>query len=165
MKTPNIGVIKKAILKSGLPNAQEIHDAVVFFEGKNRAADPVAVALKQIMEPVEMFFYRLGNEIIKRCKDYTNLGREGMVLDEILRQLAATKELIASSGDLELQNKMTDLLRKLAELDFNYNSMEGVVFNYRGHTFKLTGTFAALNRAINLRIDYAKRYNKENQGV
>ena len=41
--------------------------------------------------------------------------------------------------------------------------MEGVVFNYRGHTFKLTGTFAALNRAINLRIDYAKRYNKENQ--
>jgi hypothetical protein len=115
------------------------------------------------MEPVEMFFYRLGNEIIRRCKDYTNLGREGIVLDEILKQLAATKELIANSGDLELQNKMTDLLRKLAELEFNYNSMEGVVFNYRGHTFKLTGTFAALNRAINLRIDYARRYNKENQ--
>ena len=163
LKTPNLGVIKKSILKSGLPNAQEIHDAVVSFEGKNRAADPVAVALKQIMEPVEMFFYRLGNEIIRRCKDYTNLGREGIVLDEILKQLAATKELIANSGDLELQNKMTDLLRKLAELEFNYNSMEGVVFNYRGHTFKLTGTFAALNRAINLKIDYAKRYNKENQ--
>ena len=163
LKTPNLGVIKRAILKSGLPNAQEIHDAVVSFEGKNRAADPVAVALKQIMEPVEMFFYRLGNEIIRRCKDYTNLGREGIVLDEILKQLAATKELIANSGDLELQNKMTDLLRKLAELEFNYNSMEGVVFNYRGHTFKLTGTFAALNRAINLKIDYAKRYNKENQ--
>ena len=160
IKTPNLGVIKRNILKSGLPNANEIHDAVVYFEGGMRAEDPVMIALKQIMEPVEMFFYRLGNEVIKRCKDYTNLGREGIVLDEILKQLAATKELIKNSGDKVLQDKMTSLLVRLAELEFKYNSMEGVVFNYRGHTFKLTGSFAALNRAINLRIDYAKKYNQ-----
>lgn len=163
IKEPNIGTIKKSILKSGLPNAQEICNAVVSFEGKSRANDPVTVALKEVMEPVEMFFYRLGNEVIKRCKDFTNLGREEIVLDGILKELAATKELIANSGDLELQGKMTDLLRKLSELDFNYNSMEGVVFSWRGRTFKLTGTFAALNRAINLRIDYGKKYNNKNQ--
>lgn len=163
IKDPNIGLIKKNILKSGLPNAEEICNAVISFEGKARANDPVKLALKEIMEPVEMFFYRLGNEIIKRCKDFTNLGREGIVLNGILKELAATKELIANSGDLEFQNKMTNLLRKLSELDFTYNSMEGVVFSWRGRTFKLTGSFAALNRAINLRIDYGKKYNDKNQ--
>lgn len=160
IKKPNIGAIKKSILNSGMPGAQEICDMVIAFEGKSRAGDPVMVALKEIMEPVEMFFYRLGNEVIKRCKVYTNLGREGIVLNGILQQLEATKELIKNSGDQELQGKMTNLLRKLSELEFNYNSLEGVVFNYRGHTFKLTGTFAALNRAINLRIDYGKKYNQ-----
>ena len=104
--------------------------------------------------------YRSTNEQVAGQLDN---GIHEVVLDEILRQLAATKELIANSGDLELQNKMTDLLRKLAELEFNYNSMEGVVFSWRGRTFKLTGTFAALNRAINLRIDYGKKYNNKNQ--
>jgi hypothetical protein len=41
--------------------------------------------------------------------------------------------------------------------------MEGVVFSWRGRTFKLTGTFAALNRAINLRIDYGRKYKNKNQ--
>ena len=161
IKEPNIGAIKKEIQKSGNPNAMEICDAAVSFEGKFRAVDPVTIGLKTIMEPVEMFFYRLGNEIIKRCKDYTNLGREGIVLDEILKQLAATQELLNKSDDLDLQEKMTYLLQRLSELDFKYNSMEGVVFNYRGHTFKLTGSFAALNRAINLRIDYGRKHKND----
>ena len=163
VKKPSISTIKTQISKSGNPNAQQICDAIVEFEGENKAGDPISYAMRDIMEPVQMFFYRLGNEIIRRCKDYTNLGREGLVLDEILRQLEDTKQLLKNSGDVELQEKMTYFLQRLSELEFKYNSMEGVVFNYRGHTFKLTGSFAALNRAINMRIDYGRKYNKKDK--
>ena len=163
IKDPSISTVKTPIIKSGIPNAQEICDTAVDFEGKFRADDPVTIALKEIMKPVRMFFYRLGDEIIERCKDYTNLGREGIVLDEILRQLEATKELLRNAGedDLDLQQKMTYFLQCLTDLGDKHNSMEGVVFKYRGHTFKLTGSFAALNRAINLRIDYGRKHKND----
>ena len=72
----------------------------------------------------------------------------------------SVKTLVSQSDCLAAQREMTPALVKLAELDYKYNALEGVVFKYKGHTFKLTGSFAALNRAINSRF---KLQNEKNQ--
>ena len=52
-------------------------------------------------------------------------------------------------------------LHRLAVIGDKYNAAEGVVFNYKGKTMKLTGSFAALNRAINLRIKVQRKQKNQ----
>lgn len=159
----NITQLKKQMAGSGIPNWEEVFNMARTFEGnpKPTAKDPLNIALKEIMVPIETFFYRLGNDIISNCVVYTNMGRETETVNVMIKQLKATQELIAQTGDLESEKEMTYWLQRLSELDFKYNSLEGVVFQYKGHTFKLTGSFAALNRAVNIRMKIAQK--QENQ--
>ena len=154
---PNLSKLKKLIETSGIPNWREVIEAIISFEGEYKSKDPVKQAMKEIMHPVETFFYRLGNEVISWCTDYTNVGREEKTVDTMLQALENTKQLIVQTGDLQAAEDMTYWLQRFAETGSKYNSMEGVVFKYRGYTFKLTGSFAALNRAVNLRIDIGRR--------
>jgi hypothetical protein len=69
--------------------------------------------------------------------------------------------MIRQSNDPELMKEMTYWLYRLSTLDNKYNAAEGVVFNWRGKTMKLTGSFAALNRAINLRIKLQRKQKNQ----
>lgn len=160
IKDPSIAQYKKVMKNSGIPNWQEIATTAVEFEGGFKTDGPMKMALAEIMSPVETFFYRLGNEVIAGVENYANTGREDIALNTCAERLKQTQELIASSGDIEFQNKMAKYLRKLAVLGNKYNPLEGVVFNYRGNTLKLTGSFAALNRAVNLKIELRKKQRK-----
>ena len=117
--------------------------------------------MKEIMEPVENFFYNLGNEVISRCRGLANEGSESQAVQELLQQLENTKEMIRQAGDPELTEEMAYWLHRLATIGDKYNAAEGVVFNYRGKTMKLTGSFAALNRAINLRIKLQRKQKNQ----
>ena len=67
---PSISVIKKQMEKSGIEGWDKICALAAEFEGGRKASAPLKQAMNDIMEPAQMFFYRLGNEIIKRCKAY-----------------------------------------------------------------------------------------------
>ena len=155
-KDPSMSTLKSQMRKNGVENWQEVAAMASEFDGQEKAGAPVKVAMSEIMRPVEMFFYRLGDEMISRCRGYANTGREDYALGVMTDLLNATKKLVTDSDCLEAQREITPALQKLAELDFGYHAMEGVVFNYKGHTFKLTGSFAALNRAINSRFKLPK---------
>lgn len=157
---PAINIIGKQMSKIGIQNWERIYNLAVEFEGGRKADSPLRKAFSEIMHPVEIFFYRLGNDIISRCKGYTNTGRENIVHEVVTDLLNSVKTLVSQSDCLAAQREMTPALVKLAELDYKYNALEGVVFKYKGHTFKLTGSFAALNRAINSRF---KLQNEKNQ--
>ncbi len=144
--------IKKQMKLSGIPNWEELFNIAEEFESGYKVSGPLGKALNEIMEPVKDLFYHLGNEVIRSCVAYTNLGREQVVLDKILERLEDTKKMVAEFDDLGVQEEMAYWLQKLVQFNDDYNALEGVVFNYRGETFKLTGSFAALNRAINMRI-------------
>lgn len=157
-KNPSIRAVGNEMRKSGIENAESVFNLAREIEGfgKFRKTDPINVAFDEIMEPVQMFFYRLGNEVISRCRGYANTGREETVIETVKKLLESTKLLVAQSGSLAAEKEMTYWLQKLSEVDYTYNALEGVVFNYKGNTFKLTGSFAALNRAINIRFGLGK---------
>lgn len=154
-KQPTIVQFKKQMLTSGVEGADKIYAAAVQFE-----KDILPAAMKEIMEPVENFFYRLGNEVINRCEGLANEGNEAETVQALVNQLENTKELIRQSDDLEMAEKMSYWLQRLSTLENKYNSTEGIVFSYRGKTMKLTGSFAALNRAINLKIELGRKQRK-----
>jgi hypothetical protein len=156
-KTPNKTQLGKMMKESGIPNWQEIYNAAFTFEGDGKKGTPLDDALSDIMEPIEVFFYSLGNEVIKGVEGYSNVGKESEVMSSYAEQLKSTQEMLAAADDPYNQKVMTRCLRKLAELGNEYNAMEGIVFNYKGKTLKLTGSFAALNRAINIRLQLGKK--------
>lgn len=155
-KQPTIVQLRKQMLTSGLEGADQIYAAAVQFE-----KEVLPEAMKEIMEPVENFFYSLGNEVISRCQGLANEGNEDETVQVLVKQLENTKELIRQSADPELAKEMTYWLYRLSTLDNKYNPTEGIVFNYRGRTMKLTGSFAALNRAINLRIKLQRKQKNQ----
>lgn len=155
-KQPTIVQLRKQMLTSGLEGADQIYAAAVQFE-----KEVLPEAMKEIMEPVENFFYNLGNEVISRCQGLANEGNEDETVQVLVKQLENTKEMIRQSDDPELMKEMTYWLYRLSTLDNKYNSTEGVVFSYRGKTMKLTGSFAALNRAINLRIKLQRKQKNQ----
>lgn len=161
IKDPTLSQYKKIMKQSGVENWMEIYSIAKEFEGKFQKNDPIMKAFDEIMSPVKSFFYFLGNEVINGVQDYANVGREGIVLNSYAEQLKKTQELIATTGDPEFQDEMARCLQKLATLGNKYNAMEGVVFKYRGKTLKLTGSFAALNRAINIKMKISKRYKNQ----
>ena len=155
-KNPTIVQLKKQILNSGIPGADKIVAAAQQFE-----KEVLPEALKEIMEPVENFFYNLGNEVISRCKGLANEGNEGTTIEDLVQQLENTKEMIRQIDDPELTEEMAYWLHRLAVIGNKYNAAEGIVFNYKGKTMKLTGSFAALNRAINLRIKVQRKQKNQ----
>ena len=162
-KEPTLSQFKVVMRKSGVENWEEIFNTAKAFEGGFKKGSPWKAAMDDIMEPVEVFFYSLGNEVLKGVQDYSNVGRDAEVMQSYAQQLQATQEMLQASGDLEYQQDMTRCLHKLAQLGNEYNAMEGVVFSYGGKTLKLTGSFAALNRAINIRIQLAKKQKNQAQ--
>lgn len=155
-KQPTIVQLRKQMLTSGLEGAEHIYDAAVQFE-----KEVLPEAMKEIMEPIENFFYRLGNKVITSCKGLANEGSEDKAVQILVKQLENTQEMIRQSNDPELMKEMTYWLYRLSMLDNKYNAAEGVVFNWRGKTMKLTGSFAALNRAINLRIKLQRKQKNQ----
>ena len=160
-KEPSLTQFKAIMKKSGVPNWEEIYNLARNFEGGFKKGSGWRTAMEDIMEPIEIFFYSLGNEVLKGVQDYSNVGRDAEVMQAYAQQLQTTKEMLEASGDLEYQQDMTKYLQKLAMLGNEYNAMEGVVFSYGGKTLKLTGSFAALNRAINIRIQLAKKQKSQ----
>lgn len=155
-KNPTIVQLKKQILNSGIPGADRIVAAAQQFE-----KEILPEAMKEIMEPVENFFYNLGNEVISRCQGLENEGNEAAAIEGLVQQLENTKEMIRQFDDPELTEEMAYWLHRLAVIGGKYNAAEGVVFNYKGKTMKLTGSFAALNRAINLRLKVQRKQKNQ----
>ena len=141
---PTLTQLKKKIALSGIENAEEMAELYYAFE---KTALPRV--FEELMIPLKYFVYELGNEAIKLYHGFANEGNEEAVILSLRQQLEVAKETIRTAGDPEEDQKLTDCLNALNFLGDKINSMEGIVFNYEGHTVKLTGSFAALNRAIN----------------
>lgn len=155
-KQPTIVQLRKQMLTSGIADADKIYAAAVQFE-----KEVLPNAMKEIMEPVENFFYNLGNEVISRCQGLANEGSENEAVQELLNQLENTKQMIKQFDDPEIAEEMAYWLHRLSVIGDKYNAAEGIVFNYRGKTMKLTGSFAALNRAINLRLKVQRKQKNQ----
>jgi len=105
------------------------------------------------MRPLDTFFSRLGNEVISLCDNIVNAGAESEVIDALSADLEEVISEVREKGSVELNDKLTVQLNRLAELGNKLNATEGIVFSYGGNLMKATGSFAALNQALGLRFN------------
>jgi hypothetical protein len=111
---------------------------------------------KQNMEPFETIFLRLGAVALKNAENFL-AANPSKTVQQIKQELAdLTQELQnnpnpATISKLELELKRID---KLGGFDAIVPS-EGVVFTYRGNTYKLTGAFAPVNQILGV-LKYAR---------
>lgn len=109
--------------------------------------------VSECMKPIDTFFSKLGNSIISLCDGMVNAGIESKVIDELSKDLEEVVAEVKSKGSAEMNDKLTTQLNRLAELGNQLNASEGIVFKVGDKLMKCTGSFAALNQAINLRFN------------
>jgi hypothetical protein len=101
-----------------------------------------------VMEPLDKFFLRLGNEVMSLCDGIINTGQEAQVCTQLKKDLEDVVNDVRKNGSVENNEKLTRQLNRLAELGDQVNPTEGIVFSYQGKLMKLTGSFAPLNQIL-----------------
>lgn len=107
--------------------------------------------VKSVIRPLDTLILKIGNTLIECLDGLSNSQNSSEVsqrMKDDLNKLVADIKKDATSDELE---KLETQIERLNELDNVINAAEGVVFTYKGHLMKLTGSFAALNQIMGLR--------------
>lgn len=114
---------------------------------KNSAAE----AVKKAVEPLDGFFIRFGDEVIRRCSGFVNDKSRSDVSKKLKEQIEKTVDSIKSEGSSDKISLLNDQLRRLRDAGGVVNATEGIVLKYHGRMIKLTGSFAAVNQILGMR--------------
>lgn len=101
-----------------------------------------------VMQPLDNFFTRLGNDLIELCDGIINTGNKDAVVKQLSKDLDDAVHTIREEGTEDANQKLTIQLKRLE--DMQLNAAEGIVFRYKDKLMKCTGSFAALNQALGL---------------
>ena len=104
---------------------------------------------QQNIEPFETLFLELGAKVLMNVENLISASPEKAV-KSIKKDLKSTISSLQKGGDI---NKISQLKRHLERLNKaggfkRIVPSEGLVFNYKGKTYKLTGTFAPINQIL-----------------
>ena len=104
---------------------------------------------QQNIAPFEDLFLELGAKVLTNVENLISASPENSVRS-IKKDLKTTINSLRQGGDI---NKITQLKRHLTRLQKaggfkRIVPSEGLVFNYKGNTYKLTGTFAPINQIL-----------------
>lgn len=113
--------------------------------------------LKRIMKPLDRIFIKLGNEVLKSVKGLENAGHETDVIRTLRREMNDIATSVAQSDDVNKKRKLQSALERLANVNNELNSTEGIIFKYNGRLMKLTGSFAPLNQLFGMK---AGKFNR-----
>ena len=107
--------------------------------------------VKENMKPFEVLFFAVGAEILKNVKGFMAANPDKAVqgirkrIDKAISDVKGGKDL-KKLNTLKLQ---LDKLNAIGGLDSIVPS-EGIVFKYKGNTYKFTGAFAPVNQITGL---------------
>jgi len=127
--------------KKTLPEEQILLKAKEF--DKLKHADQV----KKNMKPFETLFFELGAEVLKNVEGFLAANPD-KAIQNIRKQVAKAISDVRKGGDLKKLNRMTQQLQKIKSIG-GFKTIipsEGIVFIYKGNTYKLTGAFAPVNQ-------------------
>ena len=114
------------------------------------------LVFKKIMAPLDEIFMALGNEILKSIQGLMNAGHEQEVVSKLKREVKELTAAVGNTDDEKSKLKIEQSLGRLAKVNHELNATEGIVFDFKGHKLKLTGSFAPLNQLMGVRF----RFNK-----
>jgi hypothetical protein len=111
---------------------------------------------KQNMEPFESIFLRLGAVTLKNAENFL-AANPNKAVQEIRREMADLIRELQNSPNPETIRKLELELKRIEHLG-GFDAIvptEGIVFVYRGKTYKLTGAFAPVNQVLGT-LKYAR---------
>jgi len=106
----------------------------------------------EIIRPVENLVIKAGMKLIENMSGYLtvdnsiNAKKLKARLDETLKELEDNENELPENKYKIMQKN----IKKLADAGKDVSGVEGLVFTYKGHPFKLTGTFGSINALQNL---------------
>ena len=144
-----VGLVKRWAFfdKSFRLNKKFIEDNEVLEKAKEFDKLNHANQVKKNMFPFETLFFELGAEVLKNAEGFLAASPDKAV-QSIRRQVAKAIGDVRKGGDLKKMNRMHAQLAKIQAIG-GFNSIipsEGLVFVYKGNTYKLTGAFAPVNQ-------------------
>jgi hypothetical protein len=104
---------------------------------------------KQNMEPFETIFLRLGAVVLTNATNFLAVNPSNAV-QEIKTELAQLIRELEQTSDIKVLDKLKVELTRIQRLG-GFEAIvpsEGIVFTYRGNTYKLTGAFAPINQIL-----------------
>ena len=106
---------------------------------------------KENMEPFENIFLRLGTTVLKNAENLL-AANPTKAAREIKRDVANTIRSVQKSGNVDDLKKVEAQIKRLQKLGGPEAIVptEGVVFTFKGNTYKLTGTFAPVNQILGM---------------
>lgn len=116
--------------------------------------------MKKIIAPLDKLFMGVGNEAIKSMQGLVNSGREKEVISVLKKEIKDLTSAINNSDDYKSKTTIEKSLARLSSVNNELNATEGVVFDFKGHKLKLTGSFAPLNQLLGVKYKL-----KNNTGV
>jgi hypothetical protein len=107
--------------------------------------------VKENMKPFEILFFELGAEILKNISNFLAANPDKAV-QTIRKDVVKAINVVRKGKDLKKLNTLKQQLSKLNAIG-GFKSIvpsEGLVFKYKGKTYKFTGAFAPINQIIGL---------------
>ena len=129
------------LIKQNIPDEKMLDKAKGF--DKINYADQV----KKNMFPFETLFFELGAEVLKNVEGFLAASPDRAV-QNVRRQVAKAISDVRKGGNLKKLNRLKTQLAKVEAIG-GFKTIipsEGLVFVYKGNTYKLTGAFAPVNQ-------------------
>ena len=119
---------------------------VLDFDKKNHAKQ-----VKENMRPFEVLFFEVGAEILKNVEGFIAANPDKAV-QNMKKNLKKAISVVKSGGDIKKLNRLKVQLDRLNAIGGTKAIVpsEGIVFKYKGKTYKFTGAFAPVNQITGL---------------
>jgi mannose/fructose-specific phosphotransferase system component IIA len=106
---------------------------------------------KQNIQPFETIFLKLGATVLKNASEFLALNPNNTVQD-IRKELANTIRILKQTDDASQLSALERQLGRIQQLGGfgTIVPLEGIVFVYKGNTYKLTGSFAPINQILGM---------------
>ena len=103
--------------------------------------------VQDTMKPFELLFFELGVEVLQNVNNFLSVSPE-KAIQHIKKQVSKAISDVRRGGDIKKLNRMGKQLNKLNSIG-GWKAIipsEGLVFIYKGKTYKLTGAFGPINQ-------------------
>ena len=107
--------------------------------------------VKKNMLPFEKIFFSVGADILQNLSNFI-AANPSKAVEKIRKDILKASNQVRAGGDIKKMKKLKQQLEKLNSLG-GLNKIvpvEGIVFKYKGKTYKFTGAFAPVNQILGL---------------
>ena len=121
---------------------QELREKIIAFDKQKHKG-----TVQATMKPFELLFFELGVVVLKNVENFLAVNPD-KAIQNVKKQVSKAISDVRKGGDLKKLNRLGQQLNKLNQLG-GWKAIipsEGLVFIYKGKTYKLTGAFGPINQ-------------------